>query len=194
MPFPDVHITVRSEGHHHWLPEQVPAPGFIPVAAMAAVTDGLQEFSIGADFLHGGEVSVANPYVVMGIDSHAMGLVRVANHILADGADELMVGPVLIQLRSALNAALESPEISPGVESHRWHAAGSGRGCIGIRVGVPHGLLPFDALRMVIFALLRSDNAIGHAVAAYWRMAAIRHTFYYGWLLPVSPWQDGHLT
>ena len=88
------------------------ALGFVPVAAMAVLSDGFQEFSIRAHFLDHGQVVEADPHVVVRIDGHAMGLASVTDHVFANGADELMVWPVLIQLRRAGGTAFEGPEIA----------------------------------------------------------------------------------
>ncbi|MNC91939.1 hypothetical protein D3C83_82850 [compost metagenome] len=46
-----------------------------------------------------------------------------ADHILADGQDFLVVGIEFEELRPAGQVALEHPEIALGVDTHRRHAA-----------------------------------------------------------------------
>src|ERR1700685_1890540 len=157
MPFANVHIAVRSKGEYHRLPQQPLPFGFIPIAAMPAHADRLQEFSVRADLLYGGQGRIAYPHIVVGIDGHAVRLVRVADHVVADGADELAIRTELIQLWGSGGGALKYPKIPFRIERNRRDTADALGQSIWVSIGVPHGLLPLDALPFpAALALLRS--------------------------------------
>src|SRR5580704_11531426 len=176
MPFGNVHIAVRSKGDHHRLPQQQLSFGFIPIAAMPAHTDRLQEFSLRADLLDRGQGRIAYPHIVARIDGHAVRLVRVADHVVADGADELVIRTELIQLCGSGGGALKYPKISFRIEGNRRDPADALGQSIWVRKCVPHGLLPLDALPFpAALALLWSEDTVGHPVSTDGRVTARRY-------------------
>ena len=90
---------------------------------MAARADGQQELALRADLHHRRAAGIADPHIVVLIDGDAMGLVLMADHILADGADELVVGTELEQLRLSGRIALKGPEIALRIHRDARNAA-----------------------------------------------------------------------
>src|SRR5277367_5010941 len=105
---------------------------------MPAHADGLQEFSVRADLLDRGQGRIADPHIVVRIDGHAVRLVRVADHVVADGADELVIRTELIQLRGPGGGALKYPEISFRIEDNRGDTADAFGQSIWVSKCVPH--------------------------------------------------------
>ena len=56
MTLADEDIAVRSEGHHHRLPEEPLSCRLIPVPPVALRTDGEEKLAFGTEFHHGGAV------------------------------------------------------------------------------------------------------------------------------------------
>ncbi len=69
----------------------------------------------GTKFHHGVAILVADPDVVLCADGHAVRLVLVADHVLADGADKLVILVELKQLRFSLWVALKGEKVLFGV-------------------------------------------------------------------------------
>jgi hypothetical protein len=79
---------------------------------MSAHADGLEEFSLRADFLYRRATLIANPDVVVGIDCHAVGLVLVADHVIADSANLFVILVEFKELRFSGGIALQDPKLS----------------------------------------------------------------------------------
>jgi hypothetical protein len=79
---------------------------------LSPYTDGHQELSFGTEFHHGVAVLIADPDVVLCVDGHAVCLVLVADHVVADGADEPVILIKLKQLRFSGGVALKSKEVA----------------------------------------------------------------------------------
>ncbi len=125
MALGDVDVAVPAEGEHHRLPQQALALGLVPVAAMAGLADGHQELAVRAHLLQRGEAGVDDPDIVLGVHGHAVGLVVMADHIVADAQDQPVVAVIFEELRQAEGLALEHPEIVPGIQRDGGHAAGA---------------------------------------------------------------------
>src|SRR6266581_1898016 len=71
---------------------------------------------LGAELHHRVAVLVANPDVVLGVNGHAVRLVLVADDLIADGADQLVILIEVEKLRFAGGVALEGEQVSFRVE------------------------------------------------------------------------------
>ena len=80
-----------------------------------------------AELHHGGAVRVSDPDIVLGIDGHAMRLVLMADHVIADLQDQFVFGIELIKLRTACSFTLKYPKIALRIQSNRGNTACAGR-------------------------------------------------------------------
>ena len=108
----DIDVAIRSESEVQRLPEQPLSLGFIPVAALPLHADRHQELSLGTEFHHRVAVLVADPDVVLRVDGHAVRLVLMADHVLADGANQLVILVELEQLRFSGGVALKGEQVA----------------------------------------------------------------------------------
>src|SRR5579872_4934205 len=92
----NVNIPIPAEGDGQRLPEEPLPGGLIPVAAMSFHADGHEQLALRAYFHYRVAVLVADPDVVLRIDGHAVRFVLMADHFLADGADQLVI---LVELK-----------------------------------------------------------------------------------------------
>ena len=123
MALADVDVAVRRERDMQRLPEQPLSFGLVPVASLPANADRHQQLALGTDLHHGVAVLVADPDVVLGVDGHAVRLVLVADHVVADGAHELVVLVELEQLRLAGGVALKGEQMAFRIDRDRRDAA-----------------------------------------------------------------------
>ena len=147
MTLADIDIAVRSEGDHHRLPQQPLSFGFIPIPPASPLADGQEQLALGTDLHHRGAVRGGDPDIVLGIDGHAVRLVLVADHVVADLQDQLVIRIELEQLRLPGVCALKDPEVSFRVEGDRRDTAKAGRQHIRVRERVAHRLFPLHTLQ-----------------------------------------------
>src|SRR5437867_1573205 len=112
MTLADVDIAVLSEGDHHGLPQQPLSLGFIPISPASPHTDGHEKLTHGAKLHHRGAIGVGNPDIVLCVDSHAMRLFLVTDHVIADVQDKFVIRVELIELRTSGSLALKDPKIA----------------------------------------------------------------------------------
>jgi len=123
MALADIDVAIGRKGSRDGLPQIVIAFGFVPIAAMALHAEGLQQLSLRADLHHRRAVDVTQPDIIVAIHRHAMGLVLMADHILANSQNQFVVGIELEQLGMARRLALVDPDISFGIDTdRRWPA------------------------------------------------------------------------
>jgi hypothetical protein len=111
MTHADVDITIRSKSEVQGLPEELLSLRFIPIPSLSLYAERHEELSFGTEFHYGIAILVADPHIVVRIDGHAVRLVLVADHILADRADKLMILVELKQLRFSSRIALKRKEV-----------------------------------------------------------------------------------
>src|SRR6188472_3445682 len=170
MSFTDVDVAIRSECHHHRLPQETLALAFVPVTPASRRAEGRQQLPIRTDLHHRRSIGGGNPDVVLGIDGHAMRLVLVTDNVSADLTNQLVVGIELEQLRLPCVCSLKSPEVAFRVERYRRNSARPRRQHIRIRECVSHRLLPLNSLQ----CLTTPSQTISteRRTAARWRLCS----------------------
>src|SRR5262245_54146476 len=124
------------------LPQQALSLGFVPVAALPSDANRHQQLALGTELHHRVAVLVADPHVVVGVDRHPVRLVLMADDVVAEGADQLVVLIELEQLRLASGVALEGVEMSLRIDCDRGDAAAALGQRERIRIGEPQIRLP----------------------------------------------------
>src|SRR2546428_2475616 len=142
MTLADVDIATGSEGEVERLPEKPLSVGFIPIAPFSPHTEGYEELALGTEFHHGGAIRVADPDVVLCVDCHAVRLVLVADHVIADCAEKLVIRAKLKQLWFPDGIALKDPQVSFRIDRDRRDTAAALGQINGIGVGETHRLFP----------------------------------------------------
>src|SRR5690242_16944430 len=112
MTLTDIDVAVRSEGKVQGLPKKSLSLGFIPVPPVPSHSDGHEQLPFGTYLFHCRTIRVADPDIVLRVDCHAVRLFLVANDVLADGADKLVIRVELKQLRLPDGVALKDPKLS----------------------------------------------------------------------------------
>src|SRR5438067_121000 len=112
MTLADVNIAVLSEGDHHRLPQQPLSPGFIPISAASPHTDRHEKPPLWAELHHCGAVGVGDPDIVLCIDGHAVRLLLVTDHVIADLQNQFAIRVKLVELRTAGSLPLKDPEVA----------------------------------------------------------------------------------
>ena len=158
----DIDIAIGPKRHHHRLPEQALALVLDPVAALALGAERQQQLAFGRQLHHRRLAIVGDPDIVFLVHRHAMGLVLVADHVLAHLKHQLLVGVELHQLHHAGRAALEDPQIALGIQRHRGDAANALGHRIGIAELVAQVLVPLDAGQLAALkaALAAADGGM----------------------------------
>src|SRR5476651_2399113 len=90
-----------------------------------------------------------------------MGLVEMAEHIIANCEDNFVVLVELEQRRPAGRTALVSPEIAFRVKRNTQNAIATLRQLEGVRKFIAHQLLPLDALQKRAAAAIATRTANG---------------------------------
>src|SRR4029450_13248038 len=116
-------VAIRSESEVDGLPAQTLPLGFIPIPALPPHPNRHQELSFGTELHHGVAVLVADPDVVLGIDGHAVSLVLVSDHLIANGANQFVILVELEQLRVAGGVPLKGEQVSFRIDRERGHNA-----------------------------------------------------------------------
>src|ERR1700677_803417 len=147
MALADIDIAIRCEGEHQRLPQQPLPLGFIPVSPVSLYADGHEELTFGTELHYRGAVRVADPDIVLPVDCHAVRLLMVADHVIADLEDKLVIWVELKQLWASGGFALKDPKISFRIEGNGWNTALTRRQDVWIREGVTQILLPLYALQ-----------------------------------------------
>src|SRR4029077_8893963 len=65
MTLEDIDIPIRSKVEHYRLPDKPLPLGFIPIPPFSPHAEGHEELALGADFLDGGTIRVADPDIVL---------------------------------------------------------------------------------------------------------------------------------
>src|SRR5437667_3099644 len=110
MTFADVGITVLSEGDHQRLPQQSLSLGFIPISPVTPNSDRHEKLTLGTELHHGGAIRVRNPNIVFRVDGHAVRLLLVTDHFIADLQNKFVFRVELIELRTSGGLALKDPK------------------------------------------------------------------------------------
>src|SRR4029450_2660013 len=105
-----INVAIRSESEVEGLPEQTLPLGFIPIPALPPHPDRHQELSFGTALHPRVALLVADPDVALGIDGHAVSLVLVSDHLIANGANQFVILVELEQLRGARDAPLKGEQ------------------------------------------------------------------------------------
>jgi hypothetical protein len=113
VPLADVRVTVPGKGDHHRLPEQPLPFCVVPVPSAASLAKGQEQLSLRAELHHRGARRGGDPDVVLGIDSHAVRLVLIADDIRADLQNQFVIRIELEQLWLPRVRALKDPEVPP---------------------------------------------------------------------------------
>src|SRR5271163_389382 len=119
MTFTDINIAIRREGEVQRLPEKPLSFSFIPISPVSPDTKGHEKLALGTYLLHGGAIRVADPDVVLRVDGHTVGLLLMANDVIADGAYHLVILVELKQLRFSDGIALKDPKLALRGDAHR---------------------------------------------------------------------------
>ena len=147
VTLPDVYVAVRSERHHHRLPQKPLSFRFIPIASASPLADRQNWLAVRTDFHHRGSGRRGDPDIVLGIDGHAVRLFLIAEDVLTNLKDDFVIRIELEQLRFSTLGALKDPEVSLRIEGDRRHAAKAGRQHVWVRECVAHRLFPLHPLQ-----------------------------------------------
>ena len=138
MPLADIDVAVRREREMQRLPQEPLAPRLVPVAALSPDANRHQEPALRTELHHGVAVLVANPHVVLGVDGHPVRLVLMADHLVANRADQRVVLVELEQLRPALGIPLKGVQMPLRVDRDGRDTAAAFGERKGVREGEPH--------------------------------------------------------
>src|SRR5689334_7845751 len=112
MTFADVDIAVLSKGDHQRLPQQSLSLRFIPIAAVSSNSDRHEKLTQRTELHRGGAIGVGNPNIVFSVNGHAVRLLLMTDHIVADLQNEFGFRVELIELRASGSLALKDPQVA----------------------------------------------------------------------------------
>src|SRR5215470_17686246 len=84
MTFADVDIAVLSKGDHQRLPQQSLSLGFIPISSVPPDAEPHENLTLRTELHHSAAIRVGNPNIVVSVQGHAVRLLLVTDHLVAD--------------------------------------------------------------------------------------------------------------
>jgi hypothetical protein len=161
VTFRNENVAAPSYSDVQWLPEQVLVFAFDPITTMAAFANGHQQLPLRTHFHHHGAIGGRDPEISLRICRHAMSLIEMPKHVIADSQNYFVIFIELKQRWPADRAALIGPEIAVEIEGYAEHAIAPIRELEGICEFISHGLPPFDALQKGTIAAVATGTADG---------------------------------
>src|SRR5262249_12270075 len=125
--FADIDVTIRAESDHHGLPQQALSLRFAPVSASSPDAECQQKLARRTQFHDGRAIRVGDPHIIPGIDSHAVCLLLMADHVIAELQYQFAIRAEFEELRTSRCLALKDPEVALGIQRHGWNATGARR-------------------------------------------------------------------